>query len=211
MMAPLRAVGLACLPAVACALLVLAPASEAATRLQISIDGKRWTDTQTRPLFDPDRRWIPGDREQVDVWARNDSLDRAALSVAVIGGDLPGGTAYQVWVRANGSDVSAGRQLLVDARSQVRLQIVVALPTRADNRTQGERTPVLLRVTLRQLEPGTGSRDPMHAFGPGQGPLSATGSGVALLLPILGLATALSGVAVLRQQRRRRRIHEAGP
>ncbi len=95
----LTASGLALLP-------VLAPAVARAddARLGLSDDGVHFTDALTRPLFDTDLRWVPGDVRTSTFYVRNQSTDAGDLDLSLVRGSEQG-------------DLFAADALVVDARA----------------------------------------------------------------------------------------------
>lgn len=60
-------------------------AAVAANEVGLSSDGTSWGPTLDRPLFDPNFRWVPGDKESSSFWVRNQSATAARLDIDVIG------------------------------------------------------------------------------------------------------------------------------
>jgi len=114
------------------------------SRLGLSMDENGpWTTSLGTPLFDPDFRWVPGDRIVSGFWATNLSTDSAEFRISL----LPRVTAlldsgeFQIEVRADDdrwqpirTAWSAPRPLA--AGEKMHIQIRAELPESASNATQ---------------------------------------------------------------------------
>ncbi|MET1132444.1 MAG: hypothetical protein ABWX60_03360 [Aeromicrobium sp.] len=61
-----------------------ATAATSPDQLGLSVDGTGpWTTSLTEPLFGAGARWVPGDMETGEFWARNQSQDSSELRVVV--------------------------------------------------------------------------------------------------------------------------------
>ncbi len=60
-----------------------APAYADGDALQLSTDGRTWSDNITEPLFDPAVRWVPGDERTVGFYVRNTRPDDGDLSLVL--------------------------------------------------------------------------------------------------------------------------------
>ena len=180
------------------------PAAARPEPLQVSIDGQRWSARIDRPLFESDRRWVPGDVETVTVWARNTSTDAAGLTLQVV--DQDGGSRLgdelQLTATANGEPLTGTAGYPVDPGASVRIALTVTFPASAGNASQEQRMDFVLRVTLTQL---TGPVPPIPpAFDRGLPNTGASSrSGVLLAVGLLLLST---GAAVLGVRHRLRRV-----
>lgn len=183
-------------------------AAHAADELGLSNDGTTWASTLPAPLFDPNVRWVPGDRQEESFWVRNLSGDGAVLDIAVLGspidslvetGDL------DVEVKAgNGpwhATDQAGRHTLVssmpvEAGQREKVTVAVDFDPASTNHSQFKRLELAFEVRLTQdTLGGNGSHDGHHGSGhhgdrDRNGDLPGTGG-----LPwwVLPLGTALTG------------------
>ncbi|HEY0905401.1 MAG TPA: hypothetical protein VGE14_16065 [Marmoricola sp.] len=76
---------LACLP-----LLVgggPAAAADVPGVVAVSVDGVHWTSSLSEPIFDPDVRWVPGDRRTSSFFVRNSGPTPATVRVQVLAED----------------------------------------------------------------------------------------------------------------------------
>ncbi len=128
------------------------PAVAQADQLQVSLDGRHWSSRIDRPLFDADRRWVPGDTETVTVWARNTSTDIAGLTIRILDQD-PGSRLdddLQLSATANGQPMSGTTGYPVVPGDPVRVDITLLFPAAATNASQRRLVDVTLRLTLTQ-------------------------------------------------------------
>lgn len=131
------------------------PSAAQADQLQVSLDGRQWSSRVDRPLFDADRRWVPGDTETVTVWARNTSTDTAALTIRILDGN-PGsrlGDDLQLGATANGQPMSGTTGYPVVPGDAVRVDITLTFPAAASNASQRRPVDVTLQLTLTELIP----------------------------------------------------------
>ena len=178
------------------------PSFAQADQLQVSLDGRHWSSRIDRPLFDADRRWVPGDTETVTVWARNTSTDAAGLTIRILDQD-PGSRLddeLQLRATANGQPMSGPTGYPVVPGDPVRVDITLIFPATATNASQRRPVDVTLRLTLTQL---VGSAPPIP---PGSEPgLPDTGaSPLANGLLVAGTLLMSTGVALLGVRRRTR-------
>jgi hypothetical protein len=155
-----------------------APAS-AASPFQLSLDGVHWTDAFSGPLFDPAKRWVPGDSEHATFFVRNHGGTAGDLKVDVLGssagkllesGDLhitaKGGGG--VWTRVS----APGRHRLLSAPhvpdgAVEAIAVNVTFDAAATNMARLRATKMRFHVTLSQSDydashsplPDTGAPD----------------------------------------------------
>jgi hypothetical protein len=180
------------------------PAAARAEPLQVSLDGHRWSARIDRPLFESDRRWVPGDVETVTVWARNTSTDAASLTIQVLdqGGDSRLEDELQLTAMANGQPLTGTAGYPVGPGTPVPIDLALAFPASAGNASQGQRTDVMLRVTLTRR---TGSVPPV----PPASDLGLPDTGASALSSVLlatGLLLLSTGAAVLGGRSQLRRV-----
>lgn len=130
------------------------PAAAATDELGLSLDGRHWHATVTRPLFDSTRRWVPGDEQTATVWARNQSGTDAVLAVTLINRRGLMRPDLQLTGRANGRpcrlDGRTGYRLSGTA-GPVRIEFTAALPEAVGNATQQQQARFWLRLVLTDL------------------------------------------------------------
>ena len=132
-------------------------------RLQLSLDGRRWSSNLRAPLFDPAVRWVPGDSRSAAVWVKNGSSDRGRLVVSVQGtrvDSLLESGALTITARCERGRSRPVREggtqevLRVGALApghRTRIVLGVALDGSAANATQAKRLRLEFRVRLQQL------------------------------------------------------------
>lgn len=138
--------------------------------LSLSLDRRSWSPVIERDVFDSNRRWVPGDRQVVTLWVRNDSGQSADLRVDVVDvhGTLELGRDMTMTARMNDQVVTAaggGRLLAVDdlPEGPVPVVLTLAMPFSAANNTQLQALSLKLRVTLTQgtaAAPASGTAAP---------------------------------------------------
>jgi hypothetical protein len=147
-------------------------AAHASDRVGLSTDGVTWSATLSAPLFDPNFRWVPGDREESSFWVRNQSTDGATLDIAVLGsavdalmetGDL------DVQVRAGDgpwhSTNHVGRQSLVSSMAvapgqEMKVTVAISLDPASLSESESKTVDLRFDVQLTQAVPGgNGQRD----------------------------------------------------
>ncbi len=139
-----------------------AVAAQQQPALSLSRDGQRWAAWLDRPLFEPSRRWVPGDTQTATVWVRNLSSSPADLDLRVLGGG--GGSAgafrdLELSVAVGGMPVvldSGHVSRLAALTGPTRVDLTLTLPARATDRAQQRVTAVSLRVGLTHVGAGTG-------------------------------------------------------
>jgi hypothetical protein len=202
-------------------------AAQAGDRVGLSTDGVTWAATLSPPLFDPNFRWVPGDRQESSFWVRNQSTDDATLDIAVLGsaidalmetGDL------DVEVRAGNGPWQGtnhvGRQSLVssmkvDPGQQMKITVAIALDSASMSESESKTVDLRFDVQLTQALPGSdgrGGRDRSDSDSDGDDRsdddrhfgLPGTGGAPWWALP-LGGATAVAGASLISGTRRGRR------
>lgn len=193
----------------AAAVLLATPAAADPGRIGLSADGRTWAPTLPAPLFDPNLRWVPGDRRVATFWVRNESGDPADLTIEIVGvgddsllrtGDLTvaarpdGGTwreVSHVGTRRLASEVAAppGRARRVD--------VAVTLDADSTNRSMTRSVALRMRVVLQQSVPAT-APDEARTGDPAPRPgVLPTVGGPALWL-LLGAVASIATGACLR-------------
>lgn len=194
--------------------------------VSLSSNGSMWAPDITSPLFDPDIRWVPGDRRQASFFVRNDGESAAELAVTVRAEDSnglvagnaidlivstphrpgaapPAGTATTLGRLARGAseriDVAAvfrGTATNATMRKLLRFTVVVDLSGAPSGTTK------VPNVTG-QVSGGRSHNDagPM----PGTGLLAYTGSEQLWALLVVGLTMLAIGVAALARRAAARR------
>lgn len=142
-------------------------ASAPAARLGLSADGVGpWTSTLTEPVFADDTRWVPGDAQTGEFWARNQSSDAAEIELVILprDGALHASDDFDVQIRTDGeawqplsTAWTAPRPLAAGATARV--QVRAALSETASNADQAQHFAFDVRTRLTQVtgtEPTTG-------------------------------------------------------
>lgn len=181
-----------------------APAAYADDRIGLSLDRVSWTDDITTGLFDPELRWVPGDRRTETFYVRNQSGETADLTVLIQGtssDDLMQTGDLSVTARAAGGrttpvDSPGTRPLLhvpaLRAGQVESVDVTVALRRGATNRSETESLDLAFDVRLTQARGSEPTSDDSL--------LPSTG-GVRLTLLMLAVALIGLGAAVLRRPR----------
>lgn len=172
----------------------------AADEVGLSRDGRTWHDSLSEPLFAPDFRWVPGDRETASFYVRNRGPSAARMSIDVTAGDadrLLAESDIEIDVRAGGGDwhrVPNGGTTKALVRDSLAESATTDVDVRVDfawlspNRSQRKALPLRMVVTL--VQSGPVDRGPSDQ--PGGGLLPGTGADVPPWL--LWLAAVLLGV-----------------
>jgi LPXTG-motif cell wall-anchored protein len=196
--------------AVLLAAVVTAAPAQAADQIGLSPDGVDWYDALRRPLFDPERRWVPGDAETASFFVRNEGTSAARLTIEVrstdgaglLAGDdieIAARTAGGEWLAVeNGLASSSLTDRAIDEGGEVRVDVKVRFLWRAPNGTMWERLPLDFEVRLVQAGAADGDSGP-------SGSLPDTGSAVSRLIIWLGAILVGTGLALIAAARRRRR------
>jgi len=146
----------------AAVILLTATPAVAADEIGLSADGVSWGSTLAQPLFDPAVRWVPGDRETVSFWVRNQSDDNALLDVAILGSSIDtlmetGDLSVTVAAASGGgsSTTTTGRHELLTSRAvrpgqTERIDVTVALDPASTNESQVTALDLRFEVRLTQ-------------------------------------------------------------
>ena len=189
-----------------------APA-RAADEIGLSPDGVAWYDALRRPLFDPARRWVPGDAETASFYVRNEGRTAAQLTIEVRssgGADLLASDDVEITARTpgldwlvieNGTASSWLTDRAIERGGRVRVDVKVRFLWQAPNDSMLDRLPLDFEVRLVQagaVDGDTGHDDPT-------GLLPDTGSAVSPFFVWLGASLVGAGLALIAAARRRRR------
>ena len=186
--------------------------------LSLSLDGQHWTPELERPLFDGDRRWVPGDNQTVSIWVRNLTRSAAALDLRLEpAGDSWSTADLDLSARVDGQPVQAqsgtGARRIDPITGPTRIDLTVTMSQQARERAQRRHAPFSVR--LRFAETGAdadadadATLTPDAAVLPGLsepvgGHLPGTGT------PPFGVPITLVGLAAaVRAALRARRSHQ---
>ena len=191
--------------AVSLAAVVSAAPARAADEIGLSPDGVVWYDALHRPLFDAERRWVPGDAETASFYVRNAGNSAAQLTIEVRSADGAGLLAdddIEITARSgvgrwhqvhNGLASSWLTDNAIAEGGRVRVDVKVQFVRQASNGTMLERLPLDFEVRLVQA---SGSDGPANQ-------LPDTGSAVSPLVIWLGAALLGSGLALVVAARKK--------
>jgi LPXTG-motif cell wall-anchored protein len=189
--------------------LLIGPTSVASDRagvVAVSADAVHWSSSLTTPLFDPEVRWVPGDRRTASFFVRNGGPTPASLRLDVrsTAGDLvhtgdvtfsarTGGGAWVPLARDRDSAVLSVAPLPVGADAQV--DVRATFDPASTNRSQHSSAELwfVVRLTDTKAEPVS------------SGPLPATGAPA--LAPVILTAAAVIGIGLGLIRRRREADH----
>jgi hypothetical protein len=193
-------------------------AAVAAGELGLSNDGVTWSSRLTTPLFDPDFRWVPGDREESSFFVRNLSADGAVLDIVVVGAaadsllesgdlaiDVRAGQGPWVGTSATG-DQPFVTSMRVPPGQSIQVAVAVTFDAASMNQSQSRTIDLRFHVRLSQAVADGDGRDDDDDdsddddFGDG-GLLADTGGPSRWLLP-LGVGLVSAGIAVRLGQRK---------
>ncbi len=178
--------------------------AQAADEIGLSRDGITWVDELSVPLFEPERRWVPGDDETRSFWIRNQGPSGAEMTVETLS---PSGDRVLAADIALSARVDAGpwRSLGLQRRSRTltveplrvgrtaRVDVRATFDSASINRTQRLTLPLTLRITLAQALTDQGDEpDP----DPG-GLLPGTGATLGWQTLLLGLVLTLGGALLI--------------
>lgn len=186
------------------ALALVGSPARADDQIGLSLDGQHWTDQLRRPLFDTDRRWVPGDAAVRSFFVRDQGPTDARMTIQLVlrrGNTLLPLDGVELSAREHGGQwraldvVGKGTALLsraLDRGEPVRVDVRARLRWATKNDAQGARLPLDIVVTLTQAGPGgTGG------FIPG------TGNAVESWLVLVGVALVGTGAVLVVVRRRR--------
>lgn len=205
-----------------CALpvLLVAPA-HADGELGLSYDGTTWHESLSRPLFDPDVRWVPGDVRTARFFVRNQSDDAGTMTLDVArvrrtalvdSGYLriSARSGHDPWTSLEDGDVSTLiDDVLVSAGRPVPVEVRVAMGSQAPNGTMVLATDLDFRVALRDAEVVSGVSENADGTdgtdgtgGTGGTLLPDTGAPFPPWLPVLGFGLLGAGTWLVVRRRR---------
>lgn len=174
--------------------------SQAADEIGLSPDGVTWVDELTVPLFEPERRWVPGDEETRSFWIRNQGPSGAEMTVEALALDGDQVLADDLGLSARVDD-GPWESLGVERRSQnlaveplqvgrsARVDLRVNFDSASVNQTQRLALPLTLRITLAEAIPTQDGEAGAGTLLPGTG--ATLGWQVLLLALCLALVGAL--------------------
>lgn len=195
------------------AAVVGAAPARAADDVGLSPDGVVWYDALHRPLFDPDRRWVPGDAEVASFHVRNSGPTTAQLTIEVQsadGHDLMAADEVEVAARVadgdwfaieNGTPSRSLTDRAIAEGGQIRVDVRVRFSWAAPNSAMLGRLPIDFEVRL--VEDAAVVDGDRGDGGPG-GWLPDTGSTVSWVVVWLGASLVGCGLALVVAARRRR-------
>jgi hypothetical protein len=132
------------------------------TAIEVSLDGVRWTESITTPLFDPAVRWVPGDVRTARFFVRNNRDEQGDLRVVLqraAQGELLDTGFLTVAARAGNGPwtevASGGRQVLIDddeldSDDEMAVMLRASMSIDAPNRTMVLATDLDLQIRLTQ-------------------------------------------------------------
>lgn len=201
-----------------------APAHADGDGVQVSLDGKKWSSSLPKPVFDPEARWVPGEDRVSELWVRNAGDLAASPFITIVSSDPDGLLASGlVTVTAGvGSSTRAlsepGRQYRLGDDSiapgeAIRIELTAAFAAEAGNSTMRQAVPLDFSIRL------TGAAAPPSAGTPGGGtpktPQGTTPEGLPntgapeLMLPLVASTVLIGlGCAFIVAARRRREDEE---
>ena len=195
-----------------------AAAAHAGSQLGLSYDGQSWSTSLSRPLFDPEVRWVPGDVRTARFYVRNQSDGRGDLIIAVedVARDVLTGTGrLDIAARVGAgpwSEISSpGMHVLADtddvpSGTTVPVDVRVSLEDLAPNRTMVLGSDLDFSVTLTDSRARDGAGgDEGNGGGDDNGgsiDLPGTGAGFTAAELALGLVLLTSGALLLAGRRR---------
>lgn len=206
---------------------VAAPAS-AADEIGLSLDGERWADRLTQPLFDQDTLWVPGDSRTVSFYVRNQAGSDASLTASVRSSDQDGlmkndhialrARAGGRWFALrNGKPSQQLTEAVITPGTPVKIEVEAAFDPNSSNRSQTESVRLMFEV---RLTDAAGSDVPQDGENPVAGDgsdeeseglagfLPDTGSGIPVILMLMaGIATAVGATVVVAGRRERESDH----
>lgn len=146
--------------------------AHAADEIGLSRDGVRWSGSLDDSLFDPDVRWVPGDRRSEVFHVRNQGPSSAWLAVEVHADD-PDGLVRQhdvvLSARADrgdwmtlepGTQSSALTDRGIGPGEQVRIDLRANFDPESPNRSQNKDVSLSFRVTLTERVECSGGECP---------------------------------------------------
>lgn len=146
---------------VATALTAGDPAYADDEHIGLSHDGRTWQPSLRAPVFDPDRRWVPGEIDRKSFYIRNEGPTTARLTVDVVAGGrlvddirLRGRVAGAAWHSLrNGSPSATLTREVLDRDSVTRVDLAIRYRWEASNATQHSSVPLEFVVHLEHAGP----------------------------------------------------------
>ena len=181
--------------------------AQAADEIGLSPDGVTWVDELSVPLFEPERRWVPGDDETRSFWIRNQGPSGAEMTVETLSLSGDPVLASDIALSAR-VDEGPWRSVGIRQRSQTltveplrvgrtaRVDVRATFDSASVNQTQRLTLPLTLRITLAEAfaDQGAGSG------ADGGGLLPGTGSTLAWPALLLALVFALTGALTVARR-----------
>jgi hypothetical protein len=176
---------------VAALALLGAGAALAASPIGVSSNGKTWTGSLSKPIFDANVLWVPGDVRTGTFYVRNQATDAGSLSLRADALDPDG------LVRRDGGAWSAlpadGQQhrlatAQLGASKSTRIEVRAVFDSASPNRSQKESVTVRFSVGLTESRAGVSGPD-----GSSSGGLLPNTGGVSFWVLLFGLGLAVSG------------------
>lgn len=174
--------------------------AQASNELRVSRDGTHWRHSLNRPLFDPHRRWVPGDRDQATFWVRNATESAADLTLTVsLRGDqaLRSDDVLTVTARVGESrwhplprHGAGHRRRITLPAGTTRIRVRATFAAAAPNNTQDRHSRVAIHVRLTERHAASDTTHRTHRSTNG-GWLAPTGAP-----PLIVLGLLVGGVAV---------------
>lgn len=195
------------------------PPANAEDQLQVSRDGTSWSASLNDPLFDPSRRWVPGDGTETSFWVKNVAPTTGRLSITIdTDSDAPliASGVLRIAVRSADTDwvdVAKARvpqRLRIELGPEQKREIFVRarLVPQTGNEHQDQQASLRVRATLTDLsgEPSEPSPTGVPSDEPGDDDgLPNTGAPAGLWLVPVGAAACGCAAALLRRGRRGQR------
>lgn len=179
----------------------LPSSAQAADEIGLSRDGITWVDELSVPLFESERRWVPGDDETRSVWIRNQGPTGAEVAIEALSLDGDEVLADDLGLSAR-VDGGPWQPLGLQRRSQnlaveplrvgrsARLDLRVTFDSASVNQTQRLALPLTLRITLAEAIPTKDGEAGAGALLPG------TGASLGWQVLLVALCLALVGALV---------------
>ena len=186
------------------------PAAAGATLVLVSSDGAHWARSLSAPLFDPAKRWVPGDQAQESFWVRNVATDPGTLTLTARitpqqlftpdGVHLTASTGSGWEALAPGQPAELARN--IGPGHQIRVSVRADFPFSAGNHTQSRTARLTFAVTLAESVAGSGGSGSGPTGSQGGIPLPNTGATFPdWLLPLATVAVG-TGLALVRRRRK---------
>jgi hypothetical protein len=182
-----------------------AQAAPAPQEIGLSSDGVTWASELTVPLFEPERRWVPGDDETRTFQLRNDGPSAASMTVEVLspGGDGAMTATVSISLRVDGGAWtplelgSTPRSVTVDPLAvddAAPVDLRATFDPASGNSTQNGLMPLTLRITLVGDVPSDAGEDA------GPGSIADTGTTVHPEVLLVALGLCLAGALLIARR-----------